>query len=67
MKKLLLGTTLAAFACLSAVQAGENCCDKNKTACLGKDCSAKSAGCAQKTMAKKADLSVKGATLLVRR
>ena len=69
MKKLLLYSTLTAFACLGAVQAGENC-DKNKTACAGKDsaaCAGKSACCAEKVMVKKADTSVKGATLLVRR
>ena len=69
MKKLLLASTLTVFAYLSAVQAGENC-DKNKASCTGKDaatCAAKSACCAEKTMVKKADTSVKGATLLVRR
>jgi hypothetical protein len=57
MKKLLLCSVLAAFACVSAVQAGEECA-KAKSTC----CSAKA-----KAVVKKADVSVRGATLLVRR
>jgi hypothetical protein len=56
MKKPLLGSVLVAFACVS-LQAGEACCDKSKAT----TCSA-----AKKTVTK-ADTSVKGATLLVRR
>ena len=57
MKKILVLSILAAFAFVSAVQAGEACCDKTK---------AKAAACSKAT-AKKADTSVKGATLLVRK
>ena len=70
MKKFLLCSTLAAFACVAAVQAGEDC-DKSKAACTDKAksaCAAKSACCTTtKTVVKKADVSVKGATLLVRK
>lgn len=66
MNKLFFCLIVAAFASLGPVQAGE-CCDKNKAASAGKDCNAKSACCAGKAVAKKADVSVKGATLLVRR
>ena len=69
MNKILFCSIIAAFAGLSTMQAGE-CCDKNKASCAGKDsaaCAAKSSCCAGKAMAKKADISVKGATLLVRR
>jgi hypothetical protein len=62
MKKLFFCSILTAFVCITAAQAGENCCDKTKTACASK-----SSCCAEKPVAKKADISVKGATLLVRR
>lgn len=55
MKKILILSVLAAFACVSAVQAGESCCSKTKAAACSK------------ATAKKADTSVKGATLLVRK
>lgn len=54
MKKLLLCSVLAAFACASAVQAGEACCAAK----------AKATNCS-KAMTKKSDGSVKGAQLLV--
>ena len=53
MKKLLICSVLAAFACASAVQAGEACCSKSKAT----NCS--------KSMTKKSDGTVKGAQLLV--
>lgn len=55
MKKLLLCSIVAAFACVSAVQAGEECA-KAKSTC-----------CPSKAVVKKADASVRGATLLVRK
>lgn len=63
MKKLLVLSILAAFACVTAVQAGENCADKSKAS----DCSASKAACCSsaKKVAKKADSSVKGAALLM--
>ena len=76
MKKLILGLTLAAIACVSA-QAGEDkkceqsCADKAKAACAaekakvaGTDCS----GCCSANKAKftrKVDPTAKGATLLL--
>jgi len=63
MKKLLLCSIVAAFASVTAVQAGESS-DKAKSSCSE---SAKSSCCASKAVAKKADTSVRGATLLVRR
>jgi hypothetical protein len=63
MKKLLFLSTMCAFASVSAVQAGESS-DKAKPSCSD---SAKSSCCATKATAKKADVSVRGATLLVRR
>lgn len=56
MKKLLLCSVLAAFACASAVQAGEACCAA-KAKAKATDCS--------KAMTKKSDGTVKGAQLLV--
>ncbi len=53
MKNLLLCSVLAAFACASAVQAGEACCTKTK------------ASTCSKSTAKKSDGTVKGAQLLV--
>ena len=63
MKKFILCSALAAFTCVIAVQAGETC-DKNKAACAAKTTSACGA---DKVAAKKADVSVRGATLLVRK
>ena len=63
MKKLLLCSIVAAFASVTAAQAGEGT-DKAKSSCSE---SAKSSCCASKAVAKKADTSVRGATLLVRR
>jgi hypothetical protein len=76
MKKFLVCLTVSAFACISAVQAGEaNSCDKSKAACADQ-AKAKAAECASacatacsgaKVAKKKVDQSVKGATLLVMR
>lgn len=54
MKKILLCSVLVAFACASAVQAGEACCAAK----------AKASSCS-KSAAKKSDGTVKGAQLLV--
>jgi len=75
MKKLLVCLTVAAFACVSAVQAGEGkACDQSKAACaeVAKAKSSCASACATacsgaKVAKKKVDLSVKGATLLVMR
>ena len=63
MKKLLVLSLLAAFACVTAVQAGENSADKSKAS----TCSdSKTACCASaKQVTKKVDTSVKGASLLM--
>jgi hypothetical protein len=66
MKKLLLASLVAAFACVSAVQAGEDC---------NKACAAKTACCAEKSACAKAaalakaraQAAEKGAWLLVKR
>ena len=66
MKKMLILSILAAFACVTAVQAGENCCDKSKAS----TCSDRKAACCSSTkqVTKKVDTSVKGASqLLVRK
>ena len=66
MKKLLALSVLAAFACITAVQAGESCCDKSKAS----TCSDSKAACCSSTkkVTKKVDTSVKGASqLLVRK
>lgn len=66
MKKLLVLSILAAFACVTAVQAGESSTDKNKTS----TCSDSKAACCSsaKQVTKKVDSSVKGASqLMVRR
>jgi len=79
MKKLLVLSIVAAFACISAVQAGETPCDKAKATECSKakatecskaqatECSKAKAAACSKATAKKADTSVKGATLLVRK
>ena len=63
MKKLLVLSILAAFACVTAVQAGENSADKGKAA----TCSDGKAACCSsaKKVTKKVDTSVKGASLLL--
>ena len=71
MKRLILTSIVAAFACVSAVQAGENT-DKSKAACDDKAKSgcAASACCAKETKAKARVVSKtlpKGAMLLVQR
>lgn len=76
MKKLLLSSIVAAFACVS-VQAGDNaktcdaaktCADKAKTACAAQ-AKAKAAtcetACCAKKLTKKADSTAKGATRLL--
>jgi hypothetical protein len=66
MKKLIVLSILAAFACVTAVQAGENCCDKSKAS----TCSDSKTSCCSsaKKVTKKVDTSVKGASqLLVRK
>lgn len=71
MKKIILSVTVAAFALMPALQAGEGkACDKDKAACADKakaSCTEKAACCpsASKKVVKKQD--VKGATLLVQR
>ena len=65
MKSFLTALALAAFACVNAAQAGESC-DKAKAGCCAEK--AKAACCEKGAkQAKKANVSVKGATLLVRR
>ena len=66
MKKFLVLSLMAAFACVTAVQAGEDCAAKSKAS----DCSAGKAACCSsaKKVTKKVDSSVKGASqLLVRK
>jgi hypothetical protein len=71
MKKALILSIVAAFACLSAAQAGETCkdkaacADKAKAACCESNKSACSAGSAKKFVTAKP--AEKGATLLVRK
>jgi hypothetical protein len=65
MKTFLTALILAAFACVNAAQAGENC-DKAKAGCCADK--AKAACCEKgEKQARKADVSVRGATLLVRK
>jgi len=66
MKKLLLCSVLAAFASVTALQAGEaKPCDQAKASCSEQ---AKSSCCSKAlAMKKKTDMEVKGATLLVKR
>ena len=72
MKKILLSTIVAAFAFVSAVQAGENCNTKtcpHAAKAKGTDCSEAKGCCAEKAKAEltkaRADASVKGATKLL--
>ena len=77
MKRLILTSVVAAFACVSAVQAGENsdkskdtCADKAKVAAAAqaKDGCAASACCAKETKARVVSKTLpKGAMLLVQR
>jgi len=67
MKKLLLCSVVAAFACVSAVQAGEDkACPAQAKTCSEKakatDCSA---CCTKKAVTKKADSTAKGASQLI--
>jgi hypothetical protein len=68
MKKLVLSLALVAFA-LASTQAGE--AKKTDACCADKAKVAAKAGCADKCceakLAKKIDMSVKGATLLVQK
>jgi len=66
MKKLIFCLTLTAFAMVPALRADDaKTCDKAKSACCSE---AKGASCCAKTTtARKADVNVKGATLLVSR
>jgi hypothetical protein len=65
MKKLLVLSLLAAFACVTAVQAGETSADKSKASTCSES---KTACCASaKKVTKKVDPSVKGASLLMAR
>jgi hypothetical protein len=74
MKRLILTSMVAAFACVCAVQAGENT-DKTKAACNDKSkaeqtkgCCAESACCAKETKARIVSKAPpKGAMLLVQR
>lgn len=76
MTKFLLCSVLAAFACVSAVQAGDdkaNACPAAAKACseAAKACSEKakatdcSACCSKKAVTKKADSTAKGASQLI--
>lgn len=73
MKKIILSMTVAAFALVPALQAGEGkACNKDKAACADKakaSCAAKAACCPTKAgISKKlAKADLKGATLLVQR
>jgi len=67
MKKLLLCSVLAAFACVCSVQAGsDKACPAQAKACSEKakasDCSA---CCSKKAVTKKADSTAKGAEQLI--
>jgi len=66
MKKLVVCLTLAAFAFIPALQAGDSkTCDQTKSACCEKAKAAGDSCCAKKVA--KSDATSKGATLLVRR
>ena len=66
MKKLVLCLALTAFALVPALRADDaKTCDQAKSACCGDK--AKAASCCSKSIAKKADATSKGATLLVQR
>ena len=65
MKKFLLCSIVAAFACVSA-QAGDgkDCCDK-AAAAKAKAAACESGGCCAKQIVKKADSTAKGASQLI--
>ena len=67
MKTFLIASIVAAFACVSAVQAGEN----KDQACAKSTCCAEKSACAAKAKADlakaRASASEKGAYLLVKR
>ena len=66
MKKLVLCSTLAAFALIPALRADDaKACDQAKSGCCADK--AKATACCSKTAVKKADATAKGATLLVQR
>ena len=68
MKKLAICLTLAAFAFIPALQAGDKTCDQAKSGCCADKAKASGDSCCSKKVAlKKADATSKGATLLVQR
>ena len=69
MKRFILASLLAAFACAVSVQAGEDCCEKTCDKAKAKVASTASACCAKEAKAKVAARKApeKGAMLLVRR
>jgi hypothetical protein len=68
MKKLIVCLTLAAFAFIPALQAGDaKTCDGAKTACCSEKAKTEGASCCAKKLAMKKANMVKGATLLVQR
>jgi len=67
MKKLIVCLTLAAFALIPALQAGDaKTCDAKSACCSEKAKAASGDSCCAKKIAK-SDATAKGATLLVRR
>ena len=68
MKKLTVCLTLAAFAFIPALQAGDaKTCDGAKSACCSEKAKAAGDSCCAKKVAMKQPSNVKGATLLVQR
>ena len=69
MKKLIVCLTLAAFAFIPALQAGDaKTCDAKSSCCSEKAKTASTGACCSgKVALKKADATSKGATLLVQR
>ena len=68
MKKLVVCLTLAAFAFIPALQAGDaKTCDSAKSACCAEKAKAAGDSCCAKKLVKKVDATAKGATLLVQR
>jgi hypothetical protein len=68
MKKLALCLTLAAFAFIPALQAGDaKTCDSAKSGCCADKAKTAGDACCAKKLAKKVDVNIKGATLLVQR
>ena len=73
MKKLLVCLTLAAFATMTSLQAGEQCtkdktaCSEQTQSCCGASKTASTAKCSASKKVAKKHVDVKGATLLVQR